>query len=507
MTASGRVTLNKEGGRSYTQDPKTELTFATVTSLLSDSYYESGEERQSRISDLVTTVAKSDPRFVSNLALVARKDFHLRKVFAFLVTELAKNHKGDSLVSQTIEAGVERPDDCFSLLAFGTSFKSNQIKKGVATAFGRFNEYQLGKYKLAGSSRFKNARRTVGLIDAFNVSHPTPPSGKGALFARVVNDELKVPETWETVISGKGSTAANWEAIAPKMPYMATLRNIRNLLDVKVDSKTVDLVIEKITNPEAIKRSKQFPYRFYSAFKSIEETGSLDAGRVMDGIERAMELSVENIPKFKGTTFMSADNSGSMMSPVSEKSKISMENIANLMMSMAARFNERAITSIFGDDFKVKQMPSSSGIIANMQRIKNAEVGTSTNAWLAIDYLINNKIDVDRILIFSDGQCYNTYQEDNEDSTGRNSYSRSLAGTLSRYRKNVNPDVFVYSFDLKGYGTAQFSPRSKNILTLAGWSDKVFQLMQLAERKATLVDYISNYKGVGTPSDEESETE
>ena len=44
--------------------------------------------------------------------------------------------------------------------------------------------------------------------------------------------KLKTPVTWETQISLKGNKASVWEMLIDekKLPYMATVRNIRNLI-------------------------------------------------------------------------------------------------------------------------------------------------------------------------------------------------------------------------------------------------------------------------------------
>lgn len=44
--------------------------------------------------------------------------------------------------------------------------------------------------------------------------------------------KLPVPETWETLLSAKGNKASTWEELIEhkKLPFMAMLRNIRNLI-------------------------------------------------------------------------------------------------------------------------------------------------------------------------------------------------------------------------------------------------------------------------------------
>ena len=83
-------------------------------------------------------------------------------------------------------------------------------------------------------------------------------------------------------------------------------------------------------------------------------------------------------------------------------------------------------------------------------------------------------------------QCYDT----------RNRFwdiGRSLPDEVKMYRKEVNKDVHVISINLHGYGTDQFSEKDKNVLTLAGWSDKIFNVIKTWEEdKEDAVKHIDN---------------
>ena len=50
---------------------------------------------------------------------------------------------------------------------------------------------------------------------------------------------------------------------------------------------------------------------------------------------------------------------------------------------------------------------------------------------------------------------------------------------FSQYRLKYSADPIIYSFYLKGYGTMQFP--EKNTCCIAGFSDKVFDVMKLLE--------------------------
>ena len=53
------------------------------------------------------------------------------------------------------------------------------------------------------------------------------------------------------------------------------------------------------------------------------------------------------------------------------------------------------------------------------------------------------------------------------------------AKEYNEWKSRVGANPFIYSFDLQGYGSMQFP--EKNVFCLAGFSDKVFDIMKLME--------------------------
>jgi len=91
------------------------------------------------------------------------------------------------------------------------------------------------------------------------------------------------------------------------------------------------------------------------------------------------------------------------------------------------------------------------------------------------------KIDFDRVLILSDMQCYSSL-----------SGPHSLAEEWIRYRREVNPQAVLYSLDLAGYGALQFPEFDAGVVQLAGWSDRVLDLISAIEKGGNVVDLIES---------------
>ncbi|XP_053406458.1 telomerase protein component 1-like [Mercenaria mercenaria] len=85
--------------------------------------------------------------------------------------------------------------------------------------------------------------------------------------------KLPVPETWETQVSLKGNKASTWQELLDhkKLPFMAMLRNLRNLIKAGISSKHHTGVIRRLTDERSVINSKQFPFRFFSAYEVLEQ--------------------------------------------------------------------------------------------------------------------------------------------------------------------------------------------------------------------------------------------
>lgn len=242
---------NHEGATAYTLTPALELYMAVATAALSDQFYEAADARIERLRGLI---ARNDPHLVARLVVYAREQLHLRSVPLVLAVELARLHKGDSLVSRLVARIVQRADEIPERLAYyaqangRTSVKtlgwlSKQLQHSLALAFNRFDGYQLVKYDRAGTA--------VRLRDALFLVHPKPcEEAQQAIFNHLMTGTLPVPYTWETELSAAGQVvcsspterqaaiARTWEIVVAsgRLDYMALLRNLRNLLEAKVSA-------------------------------------------------------------------------------------------------------------------------------------------------------------------------------------------------------------------------------------------------------------------------------
>lgn len=496
---AGNKTVNHEGGQAYKMDSALELYSRVCTASLQNKFYESADKAVASIRGLI---AKCDPVFVAKLAVYAREKMYLRSVPLVLAVELAKVHRGDDLVKRMITRVIQRPDEITEILSYYAvangrngqkklSKLSNQVKRGVADSFGKFNAYGFAKYNRAGE---------VTLKDAVKLTHPRPKNeAEAALIKQILDGTLETPNTWEVNLSEAGKSGKSkkvvWEEMIfeGSLGYMALLRNLRNFLKEGVSKEAIMVVAERLADPNQVRKSKQLPFRFLSAYRSVSggkgnrylygrgygdnsEIVSPFTGILLDAIEKAVTVSIENIPMFKDeTVLIASDVSGSMMNPVSPKSSIMNYDIGLLLGMLLKNRCSMAVTGIFGSDWLPVNLPSGN-VIANVEKMYEIEgkVGYSTNGYKVIEWANKQNYGFDRICIFCDCQLY----------------GGSIQSEWSRYRQKY-PDAKLYLFDLAGFGTSPLSLSGNGVSLISGWSDKVFEVMKAIEEGAKTLDVIN----------------
>ncbi|KAM7158808.1 telomerase protein component 1 isoform 1-T4 [Molossus nigricans] len=85
--------------------------------------------------------------------------------------------------------------------------------------------------------------------------------------------KLSRPETWERELSLRGNKASVWEELIDngKLPFMAMLRNLCNLLRVGISAHHHELVLQRLQHTKSVIHSRQFPFRFLNAHDSIND--------------------------------------------------------------------------------------------------------------------------------------------------------------------------------------------------------------------------------------------
>ena len=299
-------------------------------------FYEDGVQIAGRVHELVPKV---DAAKVAALAVEARGKMKLRHAPLLLVREMARHATHRALVGETLECVIQRADELSEFVAIywagGRQPLSAQVKKGLAAAFGKFDEYALAKYDRTG---------TVRLRDVLFLSHARPvDEAQAALWKRLAENELATPDTWEGALSAAGRGDGQekrevWERLLAerKMGALALLRNLRNLHAAGVSE---ELVLSALA---ALKTERVLPFRFLAAARN--------APQWEEALETAMFRALETrTGKLAGHTVVLVDVSGSMESPLSARSEMRRTDAAYGLAILLREIAEKVTIFTFSD--------------------------------------------------------------------------------------------------------------------------------------------------------------
>jgi len=463
-------TTNKEGHAAYSMTDKAKLITQVLTSFFNEKKFYGDNSKE--MQETIRRVIKSDPAFVSNLAVYARRVFNMRSVAHVLIDHLAHEVEGKPFVKKAINGVVLRGDDATEILSFylNTFGKPipNALRKGLEDVFCTFDEYTLAKYKGEG--------HTVKMRDILCLCRPKPANNEQSeLWKRLLEGKLETPITWETQLSAKGNKKETWEALidSGKVGYMATLRNLRNI--ISANPANVEKVYTFLEDPQAVRRSKQLPFRFLSAYKSVSDIAS---SRVLNCLESAVDASIDNLPRIPGTTVIAVDVSGSMSDKISANSEVFCSEIGMMLGLIANRICEDSILYVFNNAITKINPSGRYGVLYACT--KEARASGGTDMALPFEKMITDGIKADRVIIISDNQC------------NANFWNKPVQAFADEYRRKSSNNIWVHAVDLQGYGTQQFHGEKTNVI--AGWSEKVLDFIRLAEQgEGTLENTIENY--------------
>jgi hypothetical protein len=446
----GTATKNLAGGIAYKQTNKLELVSTLLTTFVEDSFYRSGNQTQKAIKTLVNSI--QDKEFVAKAAIYARDVFNMRTGSHIVAGEIANLVHGEKWLKSFYNKVVVRPDDMLEIISYikANSYKlPNALKKGFALALQEFSEYEVAKYKKTSKS--------MSLVDVVNLVHPKPTEA----ITKLVKGTLENPETWEVLITQAGSDLTKkkevWKnlVLEHKLGYMALIRNLRNILEFAPE--TIDEVCLQLTNPEKIAKSRMLPFRFFTAIQEIEKVNFEGVRKVIVALSQALDIALANVPKLSKTLIV-IDESGSMRGKESD--------IASQFGAILVKANPDADLLTFAYDARYQNINALDSTMTIARNIQFSGGGTNFTSIFE-----TAKNGYERIIILSDMQGW--------------MYDSKLKEKVAEYRK-LNPEVKIYSWDLRNSGTMQFP--ENNVYCLAGWSDKVFDIMKLLEsdKKALL---------------------
>ncbi|MFJ4836616.1 TROVE domain-containing protein [Streptomyces sp. NPDC088746] len=499
VRSTGHTARNHQGAVGHLRDSRSELFLLAVANFVSqETFYEEGEGRDTRFATLVRTLAVEDPEWTAGLLRWLRTEGQMRTASVVGAAEYVKARleagaEDGPSNRQVVDSVLLRADEPGELLGYWTSRYGRAVpkpvKRGIADAVRRlYSGRTLLKYDTASKGyRFGDVLNLVHAApdpakpwqgDLFRYAldrrhHPEdaePPASDRALTAHRALMALPVAERRAVItgpggadrVAGAGMTwealagwlqgpmdAAAWEAVIPSMGAMALVRNLRNFDEAGVSDEVAAGVAARISDPEAVAASRQFPFRYLAAYQHAPSL------RWAYPLERALGHSLGNVPALPGRTLVLVDRSGSMWSPLSDRSLLNRADAAAVFGAALALRAAEADLVQFGTNSRQVECRTGESVLKILERFGDLG-GTNTVQAVRKHYRGH-----DRVLIVTDEQASFTH------------YGDATEG--------IPADVPVYTWNLAGYRVGHAPSGSDNRHTFGGLSDAAFRMVPLLE--------------------------
>ena len=416
-----------EGAPARTISAEQQLRRSVLACMLwEDQFYEDGVAIAGRIRELVAKVPADK---VAALAVEAREKLKLRHAPLLLVREMARLASHRHLVAETLYQVILRADELSEFVALywseGKQPLSAQVKKGLAAAFTKFDEYALAKYSRA---------TPVKLRDVLFLAHAKPlDTTQAELWKRLVDGQLATPDTWEVALSAGRDKRQAWERLLAenKLGALAMLRNLRNMAEANVSEQAIRDGLERI------KTERVLPFRFIAAARYAPQWEA--------ELEKAMLRALEGQAKLPGKTLLLVDVSGSMDAPLSRRSEMRRNDAAYGLAVLLREIAEQVSVYSFSDD--LVQVPSRQGF-ALRDAINASQRHNGTYLGKALGAI---KESYDRLIVITDEQSHDPVP---------------------------NPKALGYMINVASYQSGVGYGRWTHI---DGWSDSVIEYLRSAE--------------------------
>lgn len=459
--------MNYANAPAYKGDIHTDTLNAMMSGFIGNTFY---VDKFTLTNEIINLFNEVDVEFLAKCAVYAREYGYMREPPSVALAVISI--KDPQLFRKIVHRVLKNPKDWQRFIDI---CRSNLIRRGV----GRSIKQEIIK-ALTDLSVYHAMKYPKAVGDMINIAHP-PESVNEKVIGYVKKHDYGVsPETialselqnrspryaaklivehklpYEAVTRIIGSNTDAWTALSKTAPHMNLIRNLRNYYNHGVfnDTNNIENVSNKIQNPDMVRRSMLFPFRYYQAYKMLSEC--YPNIFLLKSLEKAMMSSLDNVPTCKDTIAIGIDISGSMNSPVNDNSDISYCEVAALFGSTIA--NKSYSTIILPFNSYIQHIDVSHiSIMDNIRKIvKKCGGGTSLAA--PVEYLYDKDIHVDKIVLITDNM----------------EWCGSVIGRIRQYLIRY-PETHVYFITLGDYRKYPTPLDYPNCHYIFGWSDNVLR--------------------------------
>lgn len=469
----------------YQLEPAAALAQLAATGCFNSTFYASAETQLSRVLELARQV---DAERVARTAVYAWERGRMKDMPALLLAELVT--RSPELASRTFHRVATTPKMVRNFVQI--------LRSGVVgrRSLGSVSKKLVANW-LAAQSDEQLFRGAVGnspsLADLVRMVHPKPATEeRRALYAYLLgrtydasklpplaasfeaykeDRSLPVPEVPFQYLTSLSLGRAEWAAIARRASWQSLRMNLNTFARHQVfeDPEMVELVANRLKDPQEIRRARPMPYQLLAAYRMSQELPGLLRG----ALHEAMEIALENVPTIAGKVYVLVDVSGSMASSITGQrqgatSAIRCVDVAALVASAILRRNPDAEVLPFDSEVVRVALEPRDTVMTNTQRLA-ALLGGGTNCSAPLAALNRRRAKGELVVYVSDNESW----MDQQTVVGG-----SPTATLKEWQlfKDRNPGSRLVTLDLVPNTTSQVVER-EDVIRIGGFSDDVFTLL------------------------------
>eukprot|EP01130_Rhizamoeba_saxonica_P006688 TRINITY_DN2669_c0_g1_i1.p1 TRINITY_DN2669_c0_g1~~TRINITY_DN2669_c0_g1_i1.p1 ORF type:complete len:2177 (+),score=451.33 TRINITY_DN2669_c0_g1_i1:90-6620(+) len=515
-----------------------------------------------KIAKIVGILVFYDPEYILKVAVYLRQELNARSMANYFLAMASDIEECQPFVRMYFPYVIRLPSDWIDVAATYMVLPNRSktgrclptcLRKGMVDKFKQFDEYQLAKYNNERSVyKKRKKRRETGikkiggkpeltikqLVRQLHIAEPHylvmcilgkkyplnekefRESGIEGTFEESkagTRMKLKIPETWETQLSKLGNTADTWISLIEnkKLPFVAMMKNISNLVATGVPHKYHRWVQNRLSNASIIASSKIFPLKFlnlYDHIPTIEQhrvsfrplryvntltfsdekknrikpmvgVNSKVLQNYQESVLEATKLSIaSNIGPIQGNTIVLIQDSNDMYhSEYSKKAPIYNKCgnnvfLAGIFVCMLTVVCEEIISVCVSDDNLGRISSSIQDYLYDPIYHTYSKYTEFTP--ILSEILRNASSTYDNIILLN---CKGI-DIDNPQTNEEN----SLYKLIDHYRTIKNSDLLFFNVDLSGESESTMHKGSNNI-NISGYSDQI--LRYISERRNGDIKY------------------
>lgn len=277
---------------------------------------------------------------------------------------------------------------------------------------------------------------------------------------------------WEAFPTEKLNDPALWNMLLPSMPLTALVRNLAKMtvLDLfKPLGENVSIVTAKLRDAEQIRRSRLHPLNILTALKTYEqghgERGSLSWTPnqiIVRALNDAFYLAFQNVTPSGENILLALDVSSSMTGYKIMNSAVNAREGAAAMALVTATMEQNTHIVGFGrfgtSGYKTNIVPVP---ISAGQRLDDAVRAMAdvpfggTDCAAPVQYAIDKKLEVDKIVIYTDNETY-----------GSGAHCFQL---IQQYRKQFGRNLKLVVVGMVSNGFTIADPKDPGMLDVVGF--------------------------------------